>query len=259
MMEYGLSAKKFKFRRLGVRLLIGMFFFLSKQLTAQTTSYNQFWNDFQFVNPLNRKWGTELNLGQVWTSAPHVNNSFLYANSQLYIRAWIHYYADRWKLSAFTGYNYNQDIEAIKQQELPEVRSALQAIYYFKKLGYILSNRVRFEDRRKKNEKDGFDVNYRLRNQVKFVLPFNGKVIRKGTLYGVVSEEVFTITTTALLSKSLVGSNRFTIGCGYSFTNDFLVEVDYSNDYNFKKSNNELYNTIQLNVSCYNWLSKLKE
>jgi hypothetical protein len=75
----------------------------------------------------------------------------------------------------------------------------------------------------------------------------------------VVSEEVLTKTTTALFSKSLVGGNRFTIGCGYSFTTDFMVEVDYSNDYYLRKGSNASYNTVQLNLSLYNWLSKLKE
>lgn len=143
---------------------MAMLFICSSQSTAQTTTYNQFWNDFQFVNSLNKRWGTELNLGQVWTSVPHVNNSLFYANSQLYIRAWFHYYGGRWKLSAFTGYNHNQDIEEIKQQGFPEIRSALQAIYYFKKQGYTLSDRVRVEDRQRKNEEERFDKAYRLRN-----------------------------------------------------------------------------------------------
>lgn len=227
---------------------------------CQTTSYNQFWNDFQFVTPVKNRWTTEINIGQVWTSAPHINNSLLYANTQWYVRAWIHYYAgSKWKLSAFTGYNHNQAIEDIKQEGLPEIRSALQVIYYFKKTGYTLTNRMRFEDHHNRNVKGGYTVTYRLRNQLKLVLPFNDSVIKKGTWYGTASEEVFTKTSRHLFKGPLIGSNRFTIGCGYALTNNFLTEIDYSNDYYFIKNNNISYNTIQLNLSFYNWLPNLTD
>ncbi len=247
-------------RHLAFVPLIVKFCFIAIPAMSQTKSYNQFWNDFQFMTPINNRWTTEVNIGQVWTSVPAVSNSLFYANAQQYIRGWIHYYAGRrWKLSAFTGYNHNRAIKGIKQQALPEIRSALQVIYYFKKRRYTLTNRVRFEDHHKKNEDGGFSVVYRLRNQLKLILPFNDSVIRKGTWYGAVSGEIFAKTSSASLSSSLNKSNRFTIGAGYSFTNDFLVEIDYSNDYYFIKNNNESYHTIQLNLSFYNWLPHLKD
>jgi len=232
---------------------------MSIKTMSQTKSYNQFWNDFQFITPVNSKWTTEMNIGQVWTSAPGVSNSLFYANAQLYIRGWIHYYAgSKWKLSAFTGYNHNRAIKSNKQQALPEGRSALQVIYYFKKSRYSLTNRVRFEDHHRKNESGGFSVAYRLRDQLKLVVPFNDSVIKKGSWYGTVSEEVFAKTSSSSLNSHWNKSNRFTIGTGYSFTDDFLVEIDYSNDYYFIKNNNEVYHTVQLNVSFYNWLPNLK-
>lgn len=247
-------------KRLSLLKLILLFCFLSKSATSQTTLYNQFWNDFQFVTPLKNRWATEVNIGQVWTSAPPVNKNLLYANAQWYVRGWIHYYAGhRWKLSAFTGYNHNQAIESIKQEGLPEIRSAIQVIYYLSKRKYTVTNRVRFEDHHDKNIDGEFTVTYRLRNQLKLVLPFNDSVIRKGAWYGAVSEEVFTRTSQSLFKSSLIGSNRFTIGCGYSFTNDFLLEIDYSNDCYFIKKSPIAYNTIQLNFSFYNWLPNFKE
>lgn len=102
-------------------------------------------------------------------------------------------------------------------------------------------------------------VVYRLRNQLKLVLPFNDSVIRKGTWYGAVSEEVFVKASSSLFRSRVSKSNRFTIGAGYSFTNDFLVEIDHLNDYYFITNSDESCHTIQLNLSFTSWLPHLKD
>ena len=228
-------------------------------LKAQTIVYNQFWNDFQFVTPIQGDWSNEINLGQVWTSIPGMSNLPFHSNAQVYARVWLHYSLKNWKLSAFTGYNHNPELIAVGQKGLPEVRSAVQGLYYFKKDGYTLSGRLRIEDHHKKNESGGFIDNYRIRSQLKLVKSLNAPKIAKGTIYGAVSEEVFTQAAADVFSRPALGSNRLTLGCGYALSDDLLIELDYSNDFYFYKNKQSAYNSMQLNFSLYNWVAHLKK
>lgn len=230
----------------------------STDLCAQHTAYNQFWNDFQFVTPIKGRWSNEINIGQVWTGVP-VNNNPFYANAQLYARVWIHYSLAKAKFSVFTGYNHNPEIKLVGQDGLPEIRSAIQGIYYFSKIPFTLSGRLRLEDHRDKQSLGGFNERYRVRSQVKLVKPINAPEIVKGAVYMVASEEVFTQTASDVFSQPKLGSNRITIGCGYALTNDFLIELDYSNDYYPDKAQQLSYHSMQLNLSCYNWVKNLKD
>ncbi len=238
---------------LGLKLIL-----ISADLCAQVTTYNQFWNDFQFVTPIKGRWSNEINLGQVWTGVPANNNPF-YANAQLYARVWIHYSLSKAKFSVFTGYNHNPEIILAGQDGLPEIRSAIQGIYYFRKTPFTLSARLRLEDHRDKRSLGGFDESYRVRSQLKLVKPLNASQIVKGAVYMVASEEVFTQTAPNVFSQPRLGSNRLTIGCGYALTDDFLIEVDYANDYYPDKIQQLSYHSMQLNLSCYNWVKNLKD
>lgn len=225
---------------------------------SQSTSYNQFWNDFQFVTPIKGKWSNEINIGQVWTSAPGIDENLFHVNGQVYARIWLHYSLSKLKLSVFTGYNHNPEVIALGQEGLPEIRSAIQGVYYLKKSPSTLTVRLRVEDHQDKRSSNGFDESYRVRSQLKMVKTLNAPEITKGAVYLVVSEEVFTQTAPDVFDRPRFGSNRVTLGCGYALTNDFLVEVDYSNDYYPIKSAPFSYNTLQLNLSCYNWVKNLK-
>ena len=224
---------------------------------GQTKSYNQFWNDFQFVTPIKGKWSNEINIGQVWTSLSGDDDPF-HSNAQLYARVWLHYSLSKFKLSVFTGYNHNPEIKLMGQDGLPEIRSAVQGIYYFKKTPFTLSGRLRIEDHLDRRIEQGFDESFRVRSQVKLTQTLNATEIAKGSVYLVASEEVFTQTAADVFEYPRFGSNRLTIGCGYAFTNDFLVEMDYSNDYYPNKNHQLSYHTVQVNFSCYNWLKNLK-
>jgi hypothetical protein len=203
---------------------------LSIQSNAQSTNYNQFWNDFQFVTPIKGKWINEINIGQVWTSAPAINNDPFYTNAQVYARIWLHYILPKVKLSVFTGYNHNPEIWSIEQDGMPEIRSAVQGIYYLKKTPFTLTARLRVEDHLDKKQSKGFNERYRIRSQLKIVKPLNSKELLKGTVYLVASEELFTQTAADVFGHPRFGSNRLSVGCGYAFTNDILVDVDCSND-----------------------------
>ena len=224
---------------------------------CQNASYHQFWNDFQFVTPIKGKWSNEINIGQVWTSVPTDDNPF-HTNVQLYARVWLHYSLSKFKFSVFTGYNHNPEIRLLGQDGLPEIRSAIQGIYYFKKTPFTLSGRLRLEDHLDKRRQSGYDESYRVRSQLKLVKTLNAQEIANGTVYLVASEEVFTQTASDIFKYPRFGSNRITVGCGYALTNDFLIEIDYSNDYYPSKTQQLSYHTLQVNLSCYNWVKNLK-
>lgn len=239
-------------------ILLWMGIFSCSFANAQKSSYNQFWNDFQFVTPVSHNWSNEINLGQVWTSIPGLSNTPFHSNAQLYARIWLHYALKNWKLSVFTGYNHNPELMAVGQKGLPEFRSAVQGLYYFNKEGYTLSGRLRIEDHHKKKESGDFSDNYRIRGQLKFVKPLNAREVVKGTIYGVMSEELFTQASADVFSQPSFGSNRLMLGCGYALSDDLLIELDYSNDYYFYKNKQSSYHAMQLNFSMYNWIQYLK-
>lgn len=226
---------------------------------GQHTTYNQFWNEFQFTRPLKGKWALEFNLGQTWTSAPNEKN-FFHTNSQLYLRAWVHYYASpRWKFSFFYSYFYNKEVPEINQSKLPELRAAYQAIYFIKKIGYTLSTRMRLEDRHILDSNNVYEASYRYRQQIKLVYPFNSKIIRKKTIYGFTSDELFLKTGAKLTGSQTFDRNRFTIGAGYSITDDFQIEVSYANEYLPRTGGNEIYNALQINIMFNNFIPTIKK
>ena len=239
------------------------FFFLIIAFTlnarSQTTTYNQFWNEFIFTKPLKGKWALELNLGQSYTSTGENSNIFS-RNAQVYPRIWVHYNATaRWKLSLFFAYYFNQYVPEIDQREYTESRVALQAIYYIKKVRYTLSTRFRFEDRHIENT-DGYNEGvYRFRGQIKLLYPFNSKFIRKNTIYGIGSNELYFKTASNVTGNQFFDRNRFTIGSGYALTDDIQVDLTYVNEFIPRSKGNEIINAMQLNISFNNLFNNLKK
>jgi len=239
--------------------IVVCFLLFSGYGTAQTNSYSQFWNEFAFTRSLKGKWVGELNFGQTWSSTPEVNNPF-YVNSQLYARAWIHYYATaRWKFSAFLSYFYNRAVPELSQKRLPELRTAYQATYYFHKIGYTLLGRLRIEDRKILTEEEVWEAVYRFRTQIKLVWPINGKSIRKGIVYAIGSDELFFKTGALISGAQFFDRNRLTVGAGYAFNDDLQLEITYVNDFLPREATNELYNALQVNVSINNFLPNVKK
>jgi len=223
-----------------------------------TTHYAQFWNEVQFTRALEGKWSLEFNFGNTWTSKENESNLF-YKKSQLYVRGWAHYYASpRWKLSLFLAYFYNKNVPEISQTENSEIRVALQTTYFFHKIDYTLSTRVRFEDRSIENNDGYMETVFRFRWQGKLVVPFNGKFIHAGTIYGLVSDEIFFKTESNVSGSSIFDRNRFTLGAGYSFTDDIVVEVTYANEYLPRATNTDWINAAQVTLGFNNLFANLK-
>lgn len=226
---------------------------------GQTTTYNQFWNEVQFNRTISKKWSAELNLGAVYSSTESSSNIFQ-QNIQRSARVWGHYYfSPRWKFSSFLAYNYNKDVPEIGQFKSPEVRFALQGIYYFHKTGYTLSTRMRMELRHMRNEEGDYDNVLRYRQQIKYIQPINSKVLREGVVYGVASDELFFKSGTKVTGLSFFDRNRLNIGAGYLFTDDIQVEITYANEYLPRDEGNQIMNAASLTVTFNNFFKNLNK
>jgi Protein of unknown function (DUF2490) len=252
----------FIYRKIGysVVLALSILFNLNSAIGQTTTRYQQFSNEFSDVESLGKKWTLEFNLGQSYTSIPPNNHSPFAKASQFYLRGWAHYYPNsRWKLSYFFALFGNLSIPDIEQSKNFEIRSALQGTYYINKIGYSLLTRFRIEDRRIQNDAKTFEAYYRLRTQLKYTQPINGKVIRKGIYYAVASDELFVKTQAAITGRDFFDRNRLTLGGGYALSDDTQVELLYSNEWLPRSSGNLVYNTYQINFSFTDLFRKYKD
>lgn len=226
---------------------------------AQTQEYNQFWNEYAFTRDLNESWSLEANTGFTTSSVPDVSNPF-FTFTQFYFRAWGHYYPhNRWKLSAFYAYYYNNNVPELSQRKAPEFRSSIQATYYAIKARGRLNFRLRYEDRHLQNDDSYFEAVTRLRIQSKFTYPLFGPKIEKEVLYSFASDEVFFKTKSDISGPDFFDRNRFTIGLGYAFTNDIQFEVSYANEVLPRHERKEIYHALQVNVIFTNFLSNFKK
>jgi hypothetical protein len=224
---------------------------------GQTTTYNQFWNEIQFNRTINEKWSAELNLGAVYSSTESSSNIFQ-QNIQRSARVWGHYYfSPRWKFSSFIAHNYNKDVPEIGHFKSPEVRFALQGIYYFHKTGYTLSTRMRRELRHMRNEEKDYD-NVRYRQQIKYIQPINSKVLRESVVYAIASDELSFKSETKVTSLSFF-DNRLNLGAGYLFNDDIQVEVTYANQYLLRDEENQIVNVASLTVTFNNLFKNLNK
>lgn len=226
---------------------------------GQTTTYNQFWNEVQFNRTINEKWSTEINIGAAYSSTESSSNIFE-QNTQRSVRAWGHYYySPRWKLSSFLAYNYNKDVPEIGQFKSPEIRFALQGIYYFHKIGYTLSTRMRMELRHMRNEDGDYDNVLRYRQQIKYLKPINSKILREGVIYAVASDELFFKSGTKVTGLSFFDRNRLNIGAGYLFSDDIQVELTYANEYLPRDNQSQIVNAASLTISFSNLFKNLNK
>ncbi len=226
---------------------------------GQTTTYNQFWNEYQFNNTINKKWSVELNIGAAYSSTESSSNIFQ-ENIQRSLRGWGHYYlTPRWKLSSFLAYNHNKDVPEIGQFESPEWRFALQGIYYFHKTGYTLSTRMRLELRHLRNEDGNYDNVIRYRQQIKYLKPINSKILREGVVYAIASEEVYFKSGAKVTGESFFDRNRLNLGAGYLFTDDIQVELTYANEYLPRNNGNQIVNAASLTLTFNNLFKKLNK
>jgi hypothetical protein len=231
---------------------------ISFNTIGQKDTYNQWSNEFQFARPFNDKWAGELWLGSTFSSTANESNVFK-TNIQRYATGWVHYFLPpKWKFSAALSYYYNWDVPDIGQYLSPEWRLTLQPTYFFHKVNYIFSARSRFEFRYMWNSDSVFKFNFRFRQMVKFVKPINGKILRKGIVYFLASEELFFKPDAKSTGVTFFDRNRFEIGAGYLFTDDIQLELTYVNEFLPRDTDNEMYNIVSLTLSFNNLLLHLK-
>lgn len=228
-------------------------------ISAQTLSYNQLTNEVQFVRSVADRWAVEVYLGGTFSSTP-TQSSVLKTNIQRYGMAWGHYFlSPRWKLSSSLAYYYNKDVPDIGQYFSPEWRISLQGIYYIHKRGYSLYTRMRGEIRFMMNKEGVYEDKYRYRQMIKYVQPLNGKVLRKGVVYLMASEELLFKPNAKSEGITFFDRNRFEIGGGYLFTDDIQVELSYANEFMPRDDQNEMYNILQLTLTINNLFLHLKD
>jgi len=240
-------------------ILFFFILFLSFEGKAQTTSYTQLGNEFQFVRAINDKLAGEVYFGSTFSNTPS-ENRVLSTNIQRYISGWIHYYySPRWKLSSSLAYYYNKDVPDIGQYFSPEWRLSLQGTYYIHKTGYTLLTRMRGEFRYMMNEEGVYEDKYRYRQMIRYMKPINGKVLRKGVFYFVTSEELWFKPAAKTTGVTFIDRNRFEIGGGYLVTDDLQLELTYVNEFLPRDNGNELYNVISFTATFNNLLTNLKK
>jgi len=241
------------------KILFWLFLVLSLNSKAQTTSYTQLANEIQFARVISEKFSAEIYMGGAYSNTPS-EPSVLSTNIQRYLSGWVNYfYSPRWKFTSSLAYYYNKDVPDIGQYFSPEWRLTLQGMYYFHKTGYTLITRMRFEFRYMMNEEGVFEDKYRYRQMIKYIKPINGKVLRKGIVYAVTSEELFFKPDAKTTGVTFFDRNRFELGGGYMVTDDLQLELTYVNEFLPRDNNNEMYNIVSFTATFNNPLPNLKK
>lgn len=235
------------------------FSFLTVSALSQTTSYTQFSNELQFARAISKKFAAEIYLGSAFSNTPS-EPRILKTNTQRYAAVWAHYfYSPRWKFSSSLAYFRNKDVPDIGQYFSPEWRLSLQGTYYFHKTGYTLITRMRGEFRYMMNAEGVYEDKYRYRQMIKYTKPINGKVLRKGIVYFVTSEELLFKPDAKSTGVTFFDRNRFELGGGYLITDDFQLELTYVNEFLPRDNGNEMYNTVSLTATFNNPVTNLKK
>jgi len=254
------------FRQLNLKLdylVSSILFFIiqSSSLTvnAQTDSFTQLGNEFQFVRAIDDKLAAEVYFGSTFSNTPS-EPRLLSTNIQRYISGWIHYYySPRWKFSASLAYYYNKDVPDIGQYFSPEWRLSLQGTYYIHKTGYTLLTRMRGEFRYMMNAEGVYEDKYRYRQAIKYMKPINSKVLRKGVFYFLAGEELLFKPKAKTSGITFFDRNRFEVGGGYLVTDDLQLELAYQNEFVPRDNVNELYNIIAFTATFNNPLTNLRK
>lgn len=254
-MPYKIAIKNYKFYT-----ILGFYLLIMPFLYSQTPSENQFQNQFQFNKNIGRKSSLEFNFSQKFRSGTEETNPF-YKNSQESLTLWFHYFLNKkWKISGMAGFIYNRSVPEINQNKVPEVRFSFQGTYYIhhsKK--FVFTSRTRIEDRiLGEPDKNSVEIVYRLRERLKVVYPLTNVKLGKGTLYSLASEELLIKTAGDLIGKSAIDRNQLTVGMGYTFTDNFHVELNYINEYLVRSDGNQINHIISTKLVLTDFVTMLK-
>jgi hypothetical protein len=249
----------FEYIRRCVLLVLLIIFVSPLIVNAQTTHYSQFWNEILMNHAFKSKWVAEMDLGSKFSTTPTEKNP-LKTNIQRYITGWAHFHlSSHWKFSSSLTYYYNKYEPEIEQSKTYEWRVGLQSTYYFHKIRYSLSTRMRAELRLMGDSTGIYEDVYRYRQQIKFQIPFNSKSMRKGVVYLFTSDEVFFKSTAKSTGFEFFDRNRFTLGTGYLITDDIQVELAYVNEYLPRTKGNQVYNDLSLTFTFNNLVQNLRK
>ena len=239
--------------------ILFLMLFMYFPIFGQVEKENQYSNEFQINKTVGKKSALEFDLGQSFTSGLNETNP-LYKSSQLSFLTWYHYFANKkWKFSGATGYFFNKDVPEINQNELPEIRISVQAIYYFSRsIDYTLSNKFLIEDRILIEDKN-IGIVYRFRESIKLIYALSTIKTGKGSLYGIAAEEVFFKTGGNITGQQFFDRNRLTLGCGYSFSDHIQMELSYLNEYLPRTTNDLMYNIISTSIIFNDIITGMKK
>ncbi|MEI7981866.1 MAG: DUF2490 domain-containing protein [Bacteroidota bacterium] len=242
-----------------ILLPVSLIMILATEVKAQTTTYNQISGEYQFTRTVNHKWALELWLGSAFSSTSE-NKRILATNIQRYFFVWGHYFASpRWKLSSSIAYYCNKDVPDIGQYLSPEWRLTLQGTYFFHKIHYTLSTRMRGEVRYIMNAQGVFDFKYRYRQMLKFMIPINHQVLRKGVFYFVTTEELMFKPDAKTTGVTFFDPTGLSWVADTFITDDIQLELTYVNEFLPRDEKNEMYNVLSFTATFNNLLTNLKK
>jgi hypothetical protein len=207
----------------------------------------QLWNEALFSARINKKWVAKLDLFWSLSSDKEDKNNIVKHPINYGIRAGAHYFLKpKFRLTPTIGYWYNMEVPAINQKPQWEIRPALDA-QVFRVFGrFTLFNRLRYESRFiKELETNKNSHEFRLRYMPKIFMAINGKVIRERTFYAILSDEIFIIPG----DEVFINQNRFTMGLGYCFTNNFTLETAWMKRLSNAKNQPDIINEV-FSLSC---------
>ncbi|HQQ95146.1 MAG TPA: DUF2490 domain-containing protein [Bacteroidia bacterium] len=224
--------------------------------SAQSTTYQQCWNEFSFTRPIADKYALETSLSNSFSDSPE-NASIFSAHTQFGLCISLHYYKKaKLNFSVLGAYYSNYYVPEIGQREYPEFRLSGQVTGFLKKIPYILQSRTRLEFRMIENTNGQFSEVFRLRERLRYTKPLNSKMIRQGTWFILLSDEVSFKSPSDLTGKELFDRNELTAGLGYAFTDNFQADLDYTLQHVPRPGGNEIYQALQINLQFYNpWLN----
>jgi hypothetical protein len=118
---------------------------------------------------------------------------------------------------------------------------------------------MRGEFRYMMNAEGVFEDKYRYRQMIKFMLPINSQVLRKGVGYFVTTEELLFKPQAKTKGINFFDRNRFEAGGGYLLTDDLQLELTYANEFMPRDDGNEVYNVISLTITFNNLFKNLRK
>ncbi|WP_427875429.1 DUF2490 domain-containing protein [Flavobacterium sp. MMS24-S5] len=222
-------------------------YFMAANSLAQTDDLYQFWNQYDFTRDLSEKWVLQADAGLTSSSTPTDNNA-LHNVTQIYLRAWVHYYAfEKWKFSVFLANYSNKNVPELNQKHGREFRTALQATYNLHQSPAVKINlRARLEDRHIETDENYMEAVERLRFQIKAVCPLSSLGVKVKKMYVFVSDEVFFKTKSQVSGPEAFDRNRAMIGCGFAFSDDIKIEAAYANEIMPRSGTDKVVNAFQV-------------